>query len=119
VGYKVWGGPPELDQLDGTIVPCAAAGSIPFLPTDTMNCLRNLYLRYGVQTWKRYGFVNAFNPLTGWIDPDVIGISTGISMAMAENHRSGLIWQAFMKNPETERAMQLVGFRPSAALRTA
>jgi hypothetical protein len=115
VGYKVWGGPPELDQLDGTIVPCAAAGSIPFLPTDTMNCLRNLYLRYGVQTWKRYGFVNAFNPLTGWIDPDVIGISTGISMVMAENHRSRFVWQVFMKNPETERAMELVGFQPSAA----
>ena len=115
VGYKVWGGPPELDDLDGTIVPCAAAGSIPFLPTDTMSCLRNLYLRYGVQAWKRYGFVNAFNPLTGWIDPDVIGICTGISMVMAENYRSGLVWQAFMKNPEAQRAMQLVGFQPSAA----
>jgi hypothetical protein len=115
VGYKVWGGPPELDELDGTIVPCAAAGSIPFLPTDTISCLRNLYLRYGVQTWKRYGFVNAFNPHTGWIDPDVIGICTGISMVMAENYRSGLIWQAFMKNRETQRAMQLVGFQSSAA----
>jgi hypothetical protein len=114
-GYKVWGGPPELDELDGTIVPCAAAGSIPFLPQDTMICLRNLYLRYGVQTWKRYGFVNAFNPHTGWIDPDVIGICTGISMVMAENYRSGLVWQAFMKNPEAQRAMQLVGFQPSAA----
>jgi len=115
VGYKVWGGPPELDQLDGTIVPCAAAGSIPFLPNDTMNCLRNLYLRYGVQTWKRYGFVNAFNPMTRWIDPDVIGISTGISMVMAENYRSRLVWQTFMKNPEAQRAMELVGFQPSAA----
>ena len=119
VGYKVWGGPPELDQLDGTIVPCAAAGSIPFLPTDTMNCLRNLYLRYGVQTWKRYGFVNAFNPLTGWIDSDVIGICTGISMVMAENHRSEFVWRVFMKNPETQRAMKLVGFQPSAAPMTA
>jgi hypothetical protein len=78
-----------------------------------MNCLRNLYLRYGAQTWKRYGFVNAFNPMTRWIDPDVIGISTGISMVMAENYRSGLVWQAFMKNPEAQRAMQLVGFQPS------
>jgi hypothetical protein len=113
-GYKVWGGPPETDDLDGTIVPCAAAGSIPFLPTETMSCLRNLYLRYGVQTWKRYGFVNAFNPITGWIDPDVIGICTGISMVMAANHRSGLVWQTFMKNLEAQKAMQLVGFQSSA-----
>lgn len=112
-GYRAWGGSPEIDQLDGTVVPCAAAGSIPFLPNDTISCLRNLYLKYGSQVWKRYGFVNAFNPLTGWIDPDVIGIDTGISMLMAENYRSGLIWQVFMKNPQAQRAMQLVGFQPS------
>jgi len=112
-GYRVWGGPPEIDQLDGTLVPGAAAGSIPFLPKDTISCLKNLYLEYGVQVWKRYGFVNAFNPLTGWIDPDVIGIDTGIGMMMAENYRSGLIWQTFMSNPEAQRAMQLVGFQPS------
>ena len=111
-GYRVWGGPHEIDQLDGTVVPGAAAGSIPFLPKDTISCLRNLYFKYGLQVWKRYGFVNAFNPLTGWIDPDVIGIDTGISMTMAENYRSGLIWQTFMRNPEAQRAMQLVGFQP-------
>ncbi len=112
LGYRVWGGPPEIDHLDGTVVPGAVAGSIPFVPKDTISCLRNLYLKYGVQVWKRYGFVNAFNPLTGWIDPDVIGIDTGSSMVMAENYRSGLIWQTFMRNPEAQRAMQLVGFQP-------
>ncbi len=111
LGYRVWGGPPEIDHLDGTVVPSAAAGSIPFLPKDTINCLRNLYLKYGTRIWKRYGFVDAFNPITGWTDPDVIGIDTGISMVMAENYRSGFIWQTFMKNPEAQRAMQLVGFQ--------
>jgi len=114
-GYKAWGGPPEQNHPDGTIVPCAPAGSIPFLPNDTLNCLRNLYFRYGVQTWKRYGFVDAFNPITGWTDPDVIGIDQGISMVMAENYRSRIVWRAFMKNPEAQRAMQLVGFQPSSA----
>ncbi len=111
LGYRVWGGPPEIDHLDGTVVPSAAAGSIPFLPKDTINCLRNLYLKYGTRIWKRYGFVDAFNPITGWTDPDVIGIDTGISMVMAENYRSGFIWQTFMKNPEAQKAMQLVGFQ--------
>ena len=114
LGYRIWGGPPELDGPDGTLVPCAAAGSIPFLPRDTLNCLRNLYLRFGLHVWKRYGFVNAFNPLTGWTDQDVIGICTGISMLMAENYRSGLIWESFMSNPEAQTAMQLAGFQPSA-----
>ena len=40
-----------------------------------------------------------------------MGIDTGISMVMAENYRSGFIWQTFMKNPEAQRAMQLVGFQ--------
>ena len=35
--------------------------------------------RYGAGTWSRYGFVDAFNPLTNWYDSDVIGIDTGIT----------------------------------------
>ena len=30
-GYVVWGGPPTIGPIDGTVVPSAAAGSIPFL----------------------------------------------------------------------------------------
>ena len=31
-GYVVWGGPPEIGPIDGTVVPSAAGGSLPFLP---------------------------------------------------------------------------------------
>jgi hypothetical protein len=31
-GYVVWGGPPAMGPIDGTIVPAAPGGSIPFLP---------------------------------------------------------------------------------------
>jgi hypothetical protein len=54
--------------------------------------------------------VNAFNPLTGWYDPDAVGIHTGITMLMAENQRSGFMWNTFMKNPEAQAAMVAVGF---------
>jgi hypothetical protein len=30
---------------------------------------------------------------------------------MAENLRTGLVWSAFMRNPECTRAMQLAGFK--------
>ena len=33
-GYAVWGGPPAMGPIDGTVVPCAAAGSMPFLPQE-------------------------------------------------------------------------------------
>ena len=109
-GYVVWGGPPEIGPIDGTVAPSAAAGSLPFLPEATLRVLRNIRTRYGTRAWSRYGFVNAFNPLKNWYDSDVIGIDTGITMLMAENLRTGFVWETFMKNPEAQRGLQRAGF---------
>lgn len=113
-GYIAWGGPPAMGPIDGTIVPCTTAGSLPFLYTDCMQVLRNLRGGYAKQAWTRYSYIDAFNPLTEWVDKDVLGIDLGITMLMAENYRTGLVWQTFMKNPEAQAAMQEVGFRASA-----
>jgi hypothetical protein len=110
--YEVWGGPPETGPIDGTVVPCASAGSLPFLPQPVMRVLRTIEYRYNAGTWSRYGFVDAFNPLTNWYDSDVIGIDTGITMLMAENARTGFVWDTFMKNPEAQRGMERAGFKP-------
>ncbi len=114
IGYQAWGGPPEIGYLDGSIVPCAAGGSVPFMPTDTIACLANLYRLYGATAFKAYGFVDAFNPLNGWTDTDVLGIDQGIMMLMAENYRTGFVWDHFMKNPEAQRGMKLAGFKSTA-----
>jgi hypothetical protein len=109
-GYTAWGGPPEQGRLDGTVVPCAAAGSLPFQPAETLRTLRAMKERFGARVWKRYGFVDAFNPETGWFAPDVIGIDVGISLLMAENLRTGRVWEWFMRNREMRRAMDRAGF---------
>jgi len=109
-GYVAWGGPPALGPIDGSIVPCATAGSLPFDSTPTIHVLRWIRGHYP-QAWQRYGFVDAFNPLTGWYGTDVIGIDVGISVLMAENQRTQLAWNTFMKNPEAQSAMQLAGFQ--------
>lgn len=108
-GYVAWGGPPSMGPIDGSIVPCAAGGSIPFLSSDCIAVLRNIKSGFP-RAWQRYSFVDAFNPLTGWYDTDVIGIDLGITMLMAENQRTGLVWSTFMKNPEAVAAMSAVGF---------
>jgi hypothetical protein len=108
-GYVVWGGPPAIGPIDGTVVPSAAAGSLPFLPRECLRVLRNMKDRYR-DAWCRYGLVNAFNPLKKWYDTDVVGIDTGITMLMAENLRSGFVWDTFMKNPEARRGMERAGF---------
>jgi hypothetical protein len=110
-GYVAWGGPPATGPIDGTIVPAAAGGSLPFLPSKTARVLRTIHDRYPNANC-RYGFVDAFNPLTGWYDTDVIGIDTGITMLMAENARTGFVWDTFMKNPEAKRGMAAAGFQP-------
>ena len=43
---------------------------------------------------------------------DVVGIDTGITMLMAENARTGFVWETFMKNPEAQRGMAQAGFQP-------
>lgn len=112
-GYTAWGGPPRQGPIDGTIVPCATGGSLPFLFADTMRVQRTLRTVYGGKVWGRYGFLDAFNPLSGWHDPDVLGIDLGITMLMAENQRTGLVWKTFMKNQEAQEAMKKAGFRPA------
>jgi hypothetical protein len=109
-GYVVWGGPPAMGPIDGTVVPAATGGSLPFLPEATMRVLKNIKARYP-QAWSRYGFVDAFNPLTKWYDNDVVGIDTGITMLMAENLRTGFVWETFMKSAEAQRGMANAGFQ--------
>jgi hypothetical protein len=109
-GYVIWGGPPMMGQIDGTVVPSASAGSLPFLPQPVMRVLNNIKDRYS-RAWSRYGFVNAFNPLKNWYDSDVVGIDVGITMLMAENVRTGFVWNTFMKNQEAQRGMQRAGFK--------
>ncbi len=111
-GYVVWGGPPLLGPVDGSLVPAASAGSLPFLFRESITALKNMRAYYGKQIWKKYGFVDAFNPLTGWASQDVLGIDVGISMLMAENARSQFVWKTFMRNPEAATAMQRAGFLP-------
>jgi hypothetical protein len=73
---------------------------------------RTIRGQYGKKAWTKYSFVDAFNPLDGWYDKDVLGIDLGISLLMAENHRTGFVWETFMKNPEAKAAMEKVGFKP-------
>jgi hypothetical protein len=108
-GYVAWGGPPATGPIDGTIVPSAAGGSLPFLPDATLHVLKTIRSRYPL-AWNKYGFVNAFNPLKNWYDSDVIGIDTGIVLLMAENLRTGFVWDTFMKTPEAQRGMERAGF---------
>jgi hypothetical protein len=113
-GYVAWGTPGgDGNGTDGTLVPCAPGGSLPFAPRECLADLRRMRDTGPAAVWGRYGFADAFNPETGWVSPDVIGIDDGITLVMAENLRSGLVWHKFMRAPEVRRGMQLAGFLPN------
>jgi hypothetical protein len=116
-GYVDWGGPHgSAEKLDGTLVPCAPAGSLPFAPAECLRTLKAMRRAGGDAVWGRYGFADAFNPQNGWVSPDVIAIDVGITLLMAENLRSGFVWDYFMRAPEAQRGLELAGFqnRPAA-----
>jgi len=109
MGYTVWGEPPRSAHLNGTIVPSAAGGSLMFVPEITIPALRKMQDRHGARIYKRYGFVDAFNPADGWVGPDVVGIDVGIILLSAENMRSGFVWQQFMRTPAIRTFVEKIG----------
>jgi hypothetical protein len=108
-GYLAWGGPPRDPAIDGTIVPSAAGGSLMFTPEISVAALREMREKYGERVYGIYAFVDAFNPNTGWVDSDVIGINVGIVLLSSENLRTGSVWRWFMRNREIPQAMEKIG----------
>ena len=100
----------SIGPIDGSVVPCATAGSLPFEFTDTIHALRWIRGHYPL-AWQRYGCVDAFNPLTNWYDADAVGINLGVSILMAENQRTQFVWNTFMKDPAAPSGMNLAGFQ--------
>lgn len=111
---------------DGTLAPTAAASSIAFAPEIVIPAIEAMHARYGRAIYKKYGFVDSFNPtLTdpaapvqhgtivpgiGWVDSDYLGIDQGPIVASIENWRTGMIWATMRKNAHVRRGLQRAGF---------
>jgi hypothetical protein len=108
-GYKAWGGPPRKSNIDGTVVPCAAAGSLMLAPDICVPALKAMKQQFGDKIYGKYGFTDAFHPTKDWASADVLGLDTGITLLSAENLRTGNLWKWFMRNPEIPRAMEKAG----------
>jgi hypothetical protein len=109
-GYRVWCSPSE--PPDGTLVPCAAGGSLVFLPQTCGTVLQNMFDRWGDKVFSKYGFVDAFHPMEKWYSKYTLGIDQGILLLMAENLRNGGVWSQVMSTPQAVRAVNAVGLRP-------
>lgn len=108
-GYVAWGGPPRHPDIDGTVVPAAAGGSLMFSPDIAVPALKAMRAWEKPVIWGPFGFSDAFNPGTGWAAADVLGIDVGITLLSAENLRTGDVWRWFMSNPEVPAALDRLG----------
>jgi len=109
-GYKVYGEIQQFEAVDGTIAPCAAGGSLMFTPDISIPALRAMRDHFDDRVYRKYGFVDAFNPAQKWFDTDVIGIDVGITLLSAENLLTGNVWRWFMADRAVPHAMVLAGF---------
>lgn len=110
-GYRAHS--PGLGNDWGTVAPTAALGSMPYTPDESMTVLKNLYRNHGRDTFGALGFYDAVNfgmegPIT---TESYLAIDQGPIVDMIENHRSGAIWAAFMKNRDVLRGLRILGFR--------
>ncbi|MDR3350438.1 MAG: Ig-like domain-containing protein [Prevotellaceae bacterium] len=94
----------------GVIAPTAALSSMPYTPEESMRALRFFYYKLGDQLWSEYGFYDALNLSAGWFDNQHIAIDQGPIIVMIENHRSGLLWNLFMADPEIQAGLVKLGF---------
>jgi hypothetical protein len=81
-GYTAWGGPPLQGPVDGSVVPCATAGSLPFLPRECVASSAPWNSRQ--RTPGAVRLLRRLPPRTHWYDPEVLGIDLGIQSPMAE-----------------------------------
>jgi hypothetical protein len=98
------------DNDDGTISPTAALSSMPYAPQEAMQALRHFLQVYGEKIWGRFGFVDAFCESKDWYADTYLAIDQGPIVVMIENHRTGLLWDLFMKAPEIQAGLRALSF---------
>lgn len=102
---------------DGTIAPTATGGSLPFAPEICIPALKAMRTKYDTLLFKKYGFVDAFNPTFrtaqyphGWFDRDYLGIDQGPIAVMIENLRNEFVWNVMKKNRYIVKGLKRAGF---------
>src|SRR5918997_2988936 len=126
--HTYWARGAGTDELndDGTLVPTAVGGSVPFAPEATIPTLVHMRRKYGDSLFGRYGFLDAYNPTlrvaglplrhgrvvpgVAWFDTDYLGIDQGPILIMIENYRTELVWRLMKKNPYVVRGLCRAGF---------
>ena len=99
------------DDDNGVIAPTAALSSFPYAPEAACRALRYFHERLGDGLWGRFGFTDAFSESAAWFAKTYLAINQGPIVIMIENHRTSLLWNLFMKDPDVRVGLRRLGFR--------
>ena len=101
-------------NIEGTVAPCGAIGSVVFTPKQSLEALayyQNTDSRvFQLLNRGDYGLKDSYNLDRNYTADDYIGIDKGISLLMLHNFKSGVIWHFFMSNLHVQSAMDVLGF---------
>ncbi len=100
---------------NGTINCMAALSSMPYTPEESLAALKHFYRNLGAKVWGIFGFHDGFNETLNWFDEDYMALNQAPIVVMIENHRTGLVWEKFMANPEIAPALEAIGFKADPA----
>jgi len=101
----------EPNNDKGTIAPTGALSSIVYTPHYSMEVLHNLRGRLKGKIWGPYGPYDAISLRQDWVSPFYLAIDQLPMVLMAENYRSGLLWQMFMAVPEIQSGLKKAGIQ--------
>ena len=79
-----------------------------FAPEICLPALRTMHDQFGEYIYGRYGFSDAFQPLSLWVNSDVVGLNVGITLLSAENLRTGRVWNWFGRASGIHRAVNRI-----------
>lgn len=93
----------------GVISPTAALSSFPYMPRESMQFLKYLYLHADTLIGE-YGPYDAYSVSHKWYTPRYLAIDQGPIPVMVENYRTGLLWKLFMNNRDVQKGLERLGF---------
>lgn len=110
-GYIVHGTVPCKDMspvTDGTIGPCAIAGSLPYTFDESACTLEYIHENHP-SMWGPYGFYDSMNSEQDWYADTYLGIDKGKTLLMINNTLYGDVWNLYMNHPLIQKAITKLG----------
>jgi hypothetical protein len=108
-GWSASEGGSAYEEIEGTIAPCGALGSMPFTPENSLKALRNYASLDDLQGL--YGFYDSYDLVNNWSATSYIGIDKGITLLMMDNYLHGTVWKLSNEIEAVQNGLERLGFK--------